>query len=280
MAEVIFAQLDASGFNKLVEAARVFNKRTPALAANVAGLYVARQARYETHKLSVPMARIDAELSVEVTPRISARTGKPVSRNTRNPNNVRALTGGRSYLPAIPFTWLIIGARANPNSRYNRLTGQRFALPQHPFKGQPRSKFGAIMAAHVKRMVSSRHSASGFIQAGWIATVILGESFVPSKYRRGGAAGPPMLESKRATRDLGGFTPALEGASVAQCAIENRAGMAGGNGTLDRKRNEALWRSAEPALMVAIGIQAEKTFNYIVAEEARLLKSAGVLVEI
>lgn len=280
MAEVIFAQLDATGFNKLVESARQFNKRTPALAANVAGLYVARQARHETHKISVPLSRMDAELSVEVTPRISARTGKAVSRNTKNPNNVRALTGGRSYVPAIPFTWLIIGARANPYSRYNQLTGQRWAMAQHPFKGQPRSKFASIMAASVKRMVNRRHSSSGFLQSGWIACIIMGETFVPPKYRRGGSAGPPPLENKRATRDLGGFTPAIEGHIVAQCAIENRVGMAGGNGILDQKRNEALWRSGEPPLMFAIAIQAERTFSYIVMEEAKALKSSGVLVEV
>lgn len=62
--------IDRSGFSALVDAARIYNRRTPALAANVAGFYVARQARVETHKRSVPIARMDAELAVEVTPRI------------------------------------------------------------------------------------------------------------------------------------------------------------------------------------------------------------------
>jgi hypothetical protein len=283
MAEVIFARLDATGFNKLVEAARVFNKRTPAVAANVAGLYVARQARYETHKISVPPGRMDAELAVEVTPRISARTGKPVSRRTKNPNNVRALAGPPSYKPAIPFTWLIIGARAKPFSNYNQRTGQRYALAQHPFKGQRRSQFGKIMAAYVKRMVSSRHSSSGFLQSGWIACIIEGEQYVPGKYRRGGTSGPPPLDGKRAAPGLGGFIPAVEGEN-AQCSIENKVGMLGGNSVLMQRRNAALWEAGEPALNHAIAIQAEITLRYIVEQEARAqfgpLKAAGVLVEV
>jgi hypothetical protein len=283
MAEVIFAQVDATGFNRLVEAARVFNRRAPAMAANVAGYYVARQARYETHKISVPLARIDSELSVEVTPRISARTGKAVSRNTKNPNNVRALLGGRSYVKTIPFSVLIIGARANPYSEYNKRTGQRWALAQHPFKGKLRKDFKDIMAGYVKRMVNRRHSGSGFLQSGWIACIIGGEmsGAIPSKYRRGGGGGPPPLENKRATRDLGGFTPAVEGELVATCTIENRVGMAGGKGILDQRRNEALWKSGEPALVYAIAVQAERTYAYIIKEEALAgLKGNRVVVEV
>lgn len=283
MSDVIFARVDATGFNKLVEAARVFNRRTPALAANVAGYYVARQARYETHKISVPISRIDSELSVEVTPRISARTGKAVSRNTKNPNNVRAMLGGRSYVKTVPFSVLIIGARAKPGSEYNRRTGNRWALAKHPFAGQRRSQFAKIMANAVKRMVNRRHSGSGFLQSGWIACIIGGEmsGAIPPKYRRGGNGGPPPLENKRAIPSLGGFTPAAEGELVANCSIENHVGMAGGFGVLDQRRNEALWKSGEPALMYAIAVQAERTFEYILKEEARTgLKARGVVVEV
>ena len=285
MAGMVFCTFAATGLTAFVDAARQYNARTPALAANLCAFYVARQARVETDKRSVPIARIDAELAVEVTPRLGKR-GQPLSMRSSK-NRMYKSNLGPSKRPPIPFTWLLIGARANPYSEYKRRTGQRWALPQHPFKGKKRSDFADIMQKSVTRMVKARHSSSGFLQVGWLACVNEAEASgaIPTKYRRGRSVGAPTSAVKRrANPELGHFIPAVEGSPNVQCTIENRAGMAGGLGILDQKRNEALWRVGEPALNAAIAIQAAITFNYVAEQEARArfepLRAYGVVVDI
>lgn len=265
MSGIVSAKLDASNFQTALAAARVYSRRTPALAANVAGFYVARQARVEADKRSVPLSRIDTELTVDVQPIRSTRgrnKGQPLRSGRKQ---ITAMTGGSSYKADVPFAWLLIGARAKPDSAYNRRTGQRFALTQHPFKGQRRSQFASIMAGMVRRMVSPRHSASGFIQSGWLACIAKAERFIPAKYRRGGNSGN---RGREVSADHGGFTAAAEGAS-ALCTIENDVGMSGVNSVLDSSRNEALWRVGTPALQAAIDQQAAQSFAYAAAEEAK-----------
>lgn len=236
-----------------------FSKTAPAESLNRTVLFVVRDAQNRTP--FVPPSRIDAELSVDVTPRISQRTGRPVSRRTRNASLISARAGGRSFVHGVPFTWLIIGARAKPGSRYNRLTGGRYALAQHPLKGVPRSGFAAAMAAAVSRMVNPRHSSSHFFQHTWSAIIEKLLPFVPSKYRRGlgtfkrGAIDP----------DLGAVNPAEPGLVKATCAIDLRLGMSGEWGNLDAQRNAAMHRILGPILQDAI----TREFHSKMAEAAR-----------
>lgn len=236
-----------------------FSKTAPSESLNRTVIFVVRDA--QNHTPFVPPSRIDAELSVDVAPRISQRTGRPVSRRTRNASVISARAGGRSFVPGVPFTWLIIGARAKPGSRYNQLTGHRYALAQHPLKGVPRSGFAAAMAAAVARMVNPRHSSSHFFQHAWTTIIEKLLPFVPAQYRRG------LGSFKRGNirEDFGEVSPAEPGLVKATCTIDLRIGLAGENAVLDQKRNEAMHRILGPILQDAI----DREFHSKLAEAAR-----------
>jgi hypothetical protein len=233
-----------------------FAKTVPALAINRTVLFIVKAAQRETTVTS--LSRIDTELAVEVTPRIGKR-GQPTKRNVIAPRKgIGVMRGGR----VVPLAALIINARvlmgggragmlhAGGLSRYNRLTGMRYARTVSPFYGKSRAAGAQAMTDAISRMVKARHSGRGFFQQAWGAIIAKLIPHVPAAYRRGFGS----QIGRRTNQELGAVTPAVVGTMSPSCTIELRIGMGGAktNPTLNAARNQAMHRILGPTLQSAI----------------------------
>ncbi len=264
----ITCKMNTTNLTRGIAIARKYSKRAPAVAVNTAAFFIARQARVDTPVTSI--GRIDNELGVIATPILSTRgkrAGLPLRSGRKSIAANLAVTAGGGAFAAVPLTWLLISARAKPGSNFNKLTADRWKLPQHPLKGHRVSEFAAIMAAAVQRMTSARHSGTSFFASAWIPVIRILEAFVAAKYRRGAAQGPSAGGRRNVSDDHGRVQPALEGATRAICVISNMIGMSGRLGELDERRNAALLAVAGPALQSAIDKEYWKTMQYVAKQE-------------
>lgn len=237
-----------SGLNRGLKLAQDYTTRTPAQACNTAGYHVAVSARNLMPKVTV--STIDTELSVIATPVIGKR-GKPLK-------NRKTFKGG-SAPDEVPLSVLIIQARANPNSRYNQSTNQRYALTGSPFKGVSRAAGRAAMMLLEHSMIASRHRSGGFLKAGWIPAIKALRSLAVLKYSNGIIDVAPASAGN--VDDLGSATPASVGGLSASCTIENNIGYTGKNAS---NFNRALWLKGAPALQQAVDGEGEKVMqNYL-----------------
>lgn len=249
------------------------------MAVATAGFFVMRQVARDAPRVSVD--EIDSELAVDVIPVIGKR-GKPLSQKyARNKNYVGRT--GPSYKPPIPFTWLLIGARANPASRYNQLTNNRYAIAGgHPFKGRHVSEFASIMTGFITRMTKSRHSSIAFIASVAVPVIKRLEQWVSPKYRRGA---PPRdaqayAAMKHSKQDKGEVELLGAGSTNASVKVDLLIGL--GNSVLSEKQNEAMHQQLGPVVQSAVNAEAAKAMEYVAREEMKSRRgafaSAGVLV--
>lgn len=234
-------QVDMTGFNRGFALASQYTSKTPAEAANFAGKEVAFGA-YQNTTFVQPQT-IVSELEVLETPVIGKR-GKPLK------NKKKFVAAEKPDEVALAV--LIVQARANPNSRYNQLTNKRYALSGSPFKGVSREAGRAAMALAVDLMTKSRRKATHFIAAGWLESIRILKSVLPSKYNSTRAFVAGQGEK------LGTAAPAQSGQYVATCTIENDVGLEGENAA---SHNRALLQTA-PALQRAIDTEGVKQMNY------------------
>lgn len=263
---IFISQIDTTGLNAALSAASVFAKRTPSVAVNTAMFFVMRGTVREVPKVSVQT--INSELGVQVNP-VFNKNGR-VSKNKRRKYETATFNSGISVKPPIPFVALLISARAKRNSRYNQLTGGRYALAQHPLKGiNPRntSLVKSIMDAFARRMSSGRRSSIAFMASG-ILPVIRGlEANIEPRYRRGA----PQLDAQariaygKSSEDKGAVTVAREGSNYVFCLAELLIGMKGKNA---KAHNEAMFVVIGPVLRRQVNIEAEKTFKKVAEWEA------------
>jgi hypothetical protein len=282
--QIITCDITSVGLSRMVTAGISYSNRTPSVAANSAGLFVAKQAWFDT-PFTNP-SRIDTELSVEVTPVVAtrgARKGQPLRSGRKNITADPNRGSGKDPHPDVPLTWLIISARAKHGSNYNNTTANRWAINGgvHPLKGKQISQFKQIIAGYVQRMASGRHSGTHFVQQGWIPSIRDLEAFVPQYVRRG-SGGPPR--STRINSSHGSATPAAAGSINAVCTIENAIGMSGQYGILDARRNQALWNVGAPPLQRAIDKETLKQMEYVSRKEFEAsfgnLRSSGITINI
>jgi hypothetical protein len=256
------AKIDLSGLNRGVQLGMLYTKRTPAQVCNTTGLEVAIGAK--NNMPFVTVERIDTELAVIVTPKIGKR-GKPLKRGKNYTGGL-----GTSRNPDVPLAVLIMQARSNPNSRYNQLTNNRYALSGSPFKGVSPATGRAAMAALIHTMVANRHRSGHFLMAGWIPAIKALLPYTANRYRRGGSR--PLDGAKSAFgSELGDAKPALEGDTRAACVIENLIGYEGKNAaSFDR----ALQLYGVPGLQQSVDTQGVIAMNYYLkkSSDAELVK--------
>lgn len=256
-----------AGISAAVDAARVYSRRTPAVAINTAAFRIAVVTSALTP--AVPPSRIDSELSVEVVPRLGKR-GQPLSlRSAKNRMYKADGTGsGGEPHPDVPLSWLIISARAKAGSRFNQRTASRWLIRggTHPLKGARVAQFASIIGGFVTRMVKSRRSSTSFLKSFWRPAITQLKSsglISPSALRGLGERAPTGRRS--VASDAGWAIPAREGITVT-CEIANAAGMRGSD-ALNRRHNEALHQYGGPALDQAIRQEWLSTLDYIAREE-------------
>ncbi len=260
----ITTKIDSRNLNAGLAAASKYTKRSLPQMLNTSGFYIAVNALHNTP--FVTAERIDAELGTIVTPKIGKR-GKPLS--TRSARN-RIYSSGRTGDSAqAPLAALIVVARANPNSFYNRSTHQRFLLDKNPFKGVSREAGRAAMAALVHKLISTRHRSGSFIRSGFVPAIRTLQPFAQRKFMKGGANPSEGLRQYYGP-DLGEGIPADEfGSLKAMCTVRNYVGTEGANAP---SANRALDMYAGPAFQAAVDQEGESNANYALRKMAEELR--------
>ena len=180
----------------------------------------------------------------------------------------------------VPLAALIINAQVNPGSNFNTLTGGVFQRGQSPFKGKSRAAGEQAMLEAMRRMLSARHSSSGFFAAcaravnvgfGIVRGKINGARWVPNEDNPS-AGGDINKISKLLSKGLAQITPAQGGSG--------RAGFSVATTEPDTKGTpgHALERIAQPIWQAAVDDEAR--FQYSKTRDAYVaaIEDAGITV--
>ena len=224
----------------------------PAKSVNKTVLHVIRKAQ----ELSpvVRQGRIDTDMQVTVTPILSLkgkRKGLPLKDGSKN---IEVLSHSRAAM--------IVVSRMHPNSKYSKLTGNRWPVAMPDFHG--RRDGGAAFWGYVKetaeRMVRARHSSTGFLKHSWAAII---QKLLPL-VKDGGGKGE--ISNQKSVLLSGNVFPAVGGSSVAVCRVENTIGLLNKNSVLGNKYNQAAVVKLGPVLQDAINIEAQGKMEYAVKQ--------------
>src|ERR1035437_3203558 len=122
-------------------------------------------ARAQKGMAFVVIGTIDAELEVEVFPLTA--TGRPSKAKKPKKFSVAPQKGVR-----VPIGVLIVMARMNEGSKYNKDTGSRWALPNNLPTGKDtkQARMGMI-EAFLQKMTMARHSSTHFLLTGWTPAI-------------------------------------------------------------------------------------------------------------
>lgn len=249
------ADIDMTGLIAGTQAAMRFSKRTPAQVINTSIYWVAVNA-----KNAMPFVtpeRVDTELSVISNP-VIGKKGKALK-------NKKVFTPKQSK--DAPLVALIVAARANPNSRYNRLTNSRYALRQNPFKGVSLAAGRAAMRLLIDKMVKARHRSGHFLMVGWIPAVRALLPFSVQKFMKGNARG--FMQGHSGGGELGAAEPAKEGSEIVTASITNAVGMEGKNAA---SFNRALWSYGAPILQDAVDGEGVRQMEYAIKHAEKELE--------
>ena len=160
----------------------------------------------------------------------------------------------------------IVLARANPNSKYNQVTGGRWALTMPKFAGELQRKVSYLggyktsradfinwLQAAEQRQKSARHSSTHFLQSGWKVVFKMIRALGLRPFRNpGGEVNNPL--NTLSSDKLGDIQRGGMGTSSQWFRIENLIGTAGG--PLAEEHNAAMQDYGVPALQWAVDQQA------------------------
>lgn len=251
-------RIDATGLNRGIELAQQYSKRAPAEGCNFVAKEVAFGA-FENTPVTGP-ARVDSDMMKIVSPKIGKRGGIVKGTQLRSGKLIKVQRKGKTV--EVPLAVLIIQARANPDSRYNELTGGRYALPQSPFKGVSPAAGRAAMAVAENVMIKGRRrAANGFIRAGWLKAIKYLKALSPAKYQ-----GRSRLPAGQNVEALGDVIPAQSGKTETFCQIENDVGLDGKNSV---SHNRALQQYGAPALQLAMETEGRKQMDYFLRKSGK-----------
>ena len=242
--------IDTTGLAKGIAAASLVTKRTMPELVNTSAYWIAVNA-----KGAMPFVtpeKIDSELGVikqaVIGKRGKALKGKFNYRTRINPN-LQSATG-------TSLAEMIVMARTNPSSNYNRLTGGRWALPS--LKGMTKEGRKAAIAKLVDKMIKSRHSSTHFLIAGWMPAIIRLKEFAVQKMMRGASPnfgmrnyyGGPIGYGKPSSpnQDTGCFAE-----------IANEIGTEGAN---SKAQNDALQKYGARGLQDAVDREGKANMEY------------------
>src|ERR1017187_7871266 len=247
------ASIDTSVIERWISEIVAFGKRTMVEQCVTRAAIICINAQADT--AAVLVGTIESDLEVEVSPAV-LKSGR-LSKNKRRQREVVGVQKGAR----VPMAVLIVMARTNPNSKYSRLTGNRWPLQAGMFPSGPGSKEArqAQIAVWVSRMAKARFSSTHLLQHGWTAAIrlLLGDpNFVgwASKNQNGADRSVLRLKLNPLNRlgpeALGDATVNLLGDSVTVFA-DNAIGQAG-NEVLDAKHRLALIEQGTGPLQAAI----------------------------
>ncbi len=245
----VTVKVDTKGLQSGLAYASQYTKRSLPEMVNTSAYWVAVNAK--NNLPFVTPGKIDAELSVITSPVIGKR-GKPLK-------NKKTFSGGMSPLQRsnkAPLAALIVLARTNPNSRYNLLTNQRYALPS--LKGMSAAGFHAAVAALVDKMVKLRHRSGKFLVAGWIPAIRDMRHFTSSKFLKSQPSASDGAASFYGS-GLGMAKQATAGKYDCFATIENDVGMEGQNAA---SFNQALMKYGVPATQSAVDREGIENAKY------------------
>lgn len=210
--------------------------------------------------------------------RIAWKAGKytpavPISRMDAELDAPAEFSDGRENTMGLTVGQAIVLARMNPNSRYNRLTDNRWAIPAGAlntgaYGHLARNVFFDRLEGYEERQKLARHSSSHFLQSGWKA--------VKRKLRAmgfmGGAGftigdGGDLNQLNRLSVDkFGDAIMGGQGTQTPWLRIENSVGMEG-TSNLAYARNQALHDYSGPALQRAMDEQAQEMRDWNTAKD-------------
>ena len=251
MSDMMTMSVDVSALSRAVPRITAFGRRTIQEQCVTSVTFIALRAQKLTPAASV--GRIDADLEVEVSPVLSTRgkrKGLPLKSGKKS---VQAQRGVR-----VPIGVLIVMARMDPNSKYSRLTGNRWpllGLPTGPGTAAARQQF---IGAALSRMTMGRHSSTHFLETGWTPAIRTGLAsefyrYNPSFGTRKAARAVPNSSNRLAPDALGTMIIELTG-DMCVVTATNDVGEATGKSTakLAEKHREALIEYGTKPLQQAV----------------------------
>lgn len=244
------ATVDSSGLQAGLAYASKYTKRSLPEMVNTSAYWVAVNSK--NNLPFVPVERIDAEMAKITVPVIGKR-GKPLKRKTQYRGGMSPIQTSKEA----PLAVLIIQARANPSSNYNRLTNNRWLLTKSPFKGVSRTEGRAAMRQAEDKQIKSRRRSGKFLIVGWIPAIREMAKWTASKFLK---SQPSPGEGRDAFYggNFGQATPAGYDRFNCNATIENDIGGQGQNAA---SYNQALMRYGIPATQAAVdreGIEQAK----------------------
>ena len=284
---VITCQLDTRNLNR---AQQIFFQHTsvkPAQAVNRTALFIVRDAQKRTP--FVTSGEIDTDMNVTTSPEITA-TGRISKDKTKQHGTIifQNRRPTKEDVSAINTAQRIVLARMHPTSKFNVLTGGRWAITPPDFgRGRQKSTdsgtlFWKWVRDVAERMVKARHSSTHFLQASWSVIIFKLLPHVPPSYRSGMDA--PMINPLKKELLSGEVDPAKPGSSFAVCKITNTLGLIGPNKTLNEVHNDAAVSILVPILQSSIDREYDSKMKKADKEgwleDSSALKSCGCLVRI
>lgn len=259
---------DQNRMNRAILARIALMGRTAAEIVNTAAYWIAVNT-----KNAVPFStiqRIDTDTNVAVD-LVKTKRGKRFLKGNKFQAANRSFgnLGNMAHLAQyaeVPLLALVINARVNPYSRYNRSTGGRYALTESPFKGKSRAEGAAAMLGAMCRVLAGRHSSIKYLLSGEIPAIRTLRPLAVNKYRAGVASPMSDFGSYHETNPVRGYAiPASEGFTTF-AKIVNATGTIGRN---QEAQNAALWRYVAPARERAIEIEAVLMEQYVTRAMAK-----------
>ena len=161
---IMTAEIDTSGLNNAIPKLVAFGRRTLRQQCVTSLEFVVSDAQRNTHYADI--GNIDSKLQVDVIP--TTKAGNPTK--AKKPRHFKVTP---QKVKPVAYGILITMSRFLPDSKFNRETGGKWALPKAMLptgKGSLRDR-NMIIQNLLQRMTLARHSSTHYIQHGWAAAI-------------------------------------------------------------------------------------------------------------
>jgi len=256
-------RLDTTNLNKALAVFRKFSRSAPSIMVNRTAMFVVIETQKNTP--FVELGRISSDMQVSVVPVVPTR-------------GVKKGTTQVVMNEKVTMAMKIVLARMHPNSKYSRMTGNRWPIAKPQIGGTNAGarywSFWNFVEQAAERMVRARRSSTHFLKASW--TPIL----MKLKTAVGSSVSMATLGINRKVLMTGEVELAKSGTSQPVCKISNTLGMNGPNAILGEKYNAAAHRILEPIMQRAIDKEAvtklQKAFSEGWIDQAHLIRQFGL----
>jgi hypothetical protein len=254
----ITCSVDTSSLNDALNEAQKWSHRTREKCVVTAAVAVCDRAYELTPAETV--AKIDLDLGTIITVK-TGKLGQSLSaKYSKNVIKAGGRMGDKETVQNVPLAVLIIAAQAKPGSRYNALTGNRFARGANPFKGVSRAEGRAAMQAAENRLINARHGTPGFLRLGFAAARKMLRKLV--------YGGGPPVEGEDISNETFGRATRQDSRNETSVTIENLIGMVNGKqGDNGPNYNQAMLAKAGPALQQAVDDVAADKIAHVLEKE-------------